>query len=215
MEQFFIVIAVLVFWVFKQASSGQRRRFPGEDAHESGPLTKSGLDASLEEANRRAMEALRRWEEKQGLGKADPETFSSSPRRSPTRREPLPRATRERTPRVTLARRSVERERKKAYADIAQMLDPKDTPRFRLGAHAETDQRTPKPARAAAEAQAQAPAAAPQRPADSDAYRQTTPGERTRGKTGPEAALASLERLPLAARAIVYAEILGRPRYLD
>ncbi len=167
MEQVFIIIAVLVFWIFKGVARAQRR-VPGQDPYESEPLSPAGRPdvvgatrRATPEAQERAIEALRRWEEKQDLSTG--QEVSRSDESVPAARE--------------------------AGARSPETRD--DRPSRSMA---------PEPAR-------------------------PEPVERDRSTTSPDAyslsgssalgALSRIEALPLAARAIVYSEIFGRPRYLS
>lgn len=229
MEQVFIIIAVVIFWIFKGVA-GTQRRVPGQDPYDSeplgGPIDISGAARQKTlESQQRAMEALQRWEAKQGLSgkKGDPARAASA--------EAVPAAARTRVGRPATTRsRSAARQRKEAFAEIARMLDPAQassaTPArpasFEVSAPASSppDREAPRPV-------------ADRRPSDAalkrDAAhkdqeaREVLAAERSAADamapkshgTATVSGLARLEKLPLAARAIVYAEILGRPRSLS
>lgn len=222
MEQFFVIIAFLIFWVVRGVAGAGKRRLPGEDPYsDTGPggaidITGATRNKTLE-AQQRAIEALQRWEARQGL----------SPGREATERPAspaVPAASRTRVgrPASTTSRRAA-RERKEAYADIARMLDPgeqprrgsRDRPRFEVRKEAppQPTDPAPRPARADRETPWKSPpvpAEEPRKPGtDTKAAR---PGSQA---SSAEKQLARLERLPLAARAVVYSEILGRPRSLS
>jgi hypothetical protein len=122
MEQVFVIIAVVIFWIFKGVA-GTQRRVPGQDPYESeplgGPIDIPGTARQKTvESQQRALEALQRWEAKQGLsaGKSDPERAASGS---------VPAASRTRVGRASSSsRREASRQRREAFADIARMLDP-------------------------------------------------------------------------------------------
>lgn len=234
MEQFFVIIAVVVYWIFRGvAGSGKRSRFPGQDPFDTeslgsgGPIDVVGATRQKSlESQERAIEALRRWEAKQGLSTAD----GSAAR--PVRAETVPAAARTRAGRRARVahRTTAERQRKKAYAEIAQMLDPGAAAGRGPGTGKRFEVPTsPLPApgaepvvEAAGSAAWEAGAAEADQPTRRLAKRpavENQPHSRERPEEGqtrkPTASpLARLESLPLAARAIVYAEILGPPRAL-
>ena len=221
MEQVFVIIAVVIFWIFKGVA-GSQRRMPGQDPYDSEPLGGS-IDIpgtarqKAAESQQRALEALQRWEAKQGLsaGKSAP---------GPA----VPAASRTRVGRPsTSSRREAARQRKEAFADIARMLDPAASPgatparrpSFKVSTPVSSsdDRDAPRPVsdrrpsdaamRREAEhelEEAQRATVAQEAAADANAGR--------RAGAAPRSGLARLESLPLAARAIVYGEILGRPR---
>jgi hypothetical protein len=233
MEQVFVIIALVIFWIFRGVSGAQRRP-PGQVPDEQGPFTRGGLDDAIEDAQQRALDALQRWEARQGLGKgADPGVGTTT---TPTRREPLPRATPEHSPRVSMSRSTAVRERREAYADIAGMLDPqrmqrvgRREPQSRLGLRPDESRSAEPLASVPVEAQRSEPTRTAESAENShrrdradqarDRDRESSPGSRVeepragRKPSGSSvaAALARLERLPMPARAIVYAEILGPP----
>jgi len=229
MEQVFIIIAVLVFWIFKGVARAQRQ-VPGQDPYESEPLSPVGRPevagtthrgAATAEAQERAIEALGRWEEKQAL---------SSGEEVSRRDESVPAASRTRVGRsTTFLGRAEERPRKQAYGDIARMLDPS-----RLGERAvalqvrpSVETHVPAAPPAVRETGARTSETRDDQPSRSVAPEpaRPEPAERDRSTTSPDAyslsgssargALSRIEALPLAARAIVYSEIFGRPRYLS
>ncbi len=227
MEQIFIVIAVLIFWIFKGVARAQRR-VPGQDPYESEPLDSAGRPdvvgatrRGTPEAQERAIEALRRWEEKQGLSMGQEVSRSD---------ESVPAASRTRVGRsTTFLGRAVERGRKQAYAEMASMLDPsaqgERAAALRVRPSVEMpEQEAPKAVR---ETGARTPETRDDRPSRSVAPKPSKPepAELDRSTTSPGAysltrssapgALSRIEALPLAARAIVYSEIFGRPRYLS
>jgi len=225
MEQVFVIIAVVIFWIFKGVA-GTQRQVPGQDPHDSeplgGPIDISGAARQKTlESQQRAMEALQRWEAKQGLsgGKGDPARAASA--------EAVPAAARTRVGRPATTRsRSAARQRKEAFAEIAGMLDPAQAssatparrPSFEVSTPASSppDREAPRPG-------------ADRRPSDAATRRDTAhKDEEARREIAAEqssaatkarkervakaSGLARLESLPLEARAIVYAEILGPPR---
>ena len=220
MEQVFVIIAVIVFWIFKGVA-GTQRRVPGQDPYDSEPLggpidiSSTARQRTLE-SQQRAMEALQRWEAKQGLarGESDPGRAAGAGSVPATSRTRVGRP-------ATTSLRAAARQRREAFADIARMLDP-----------AQASGATPAPASTPPDREAPRPVA-DRRPSDAaikrdaahkveEAHRETAALEaaadakagRT-ARTAPPSGLARLESLPLAARAIVYAEILGRPRSLS
>ena len=230
MEQVFILIAVVVFWIFKGVARAQRR-VPGEDPYESEPLGSAGRPdvvgatrrgTAITEAQERAIEALRRWEEKQGLSMGQEVSRSD---------ESVPAVSRTRVGRsTTFLGRATERRRKQAYAEIASMLDPSAQGERAAALRVRPSIETPAPAAtspAARETGARTPETRDDRPSRSVAPKPSKPepAERDRSRTSPGAyslsrssargALSRIEALPLAARAIVYSEIFGRPRYLS
>jgi hypothetical protein len=230
MEQVFIIIAVLVFWIFKGVARAQRR-VPGQDPYESEPLSPVGhpevagttrRGTAITEAQERAIEALRRWEEKQG---------HSSGQDVSRRDESVPAASRTRVGRsTTFLGRAEERLRKQAYGDIAHMLDPSRQGERTAALRVRSSVETPVPAAppAARETGARTPETRDDRPSRPVAPKpaRPEPAERGHSTTSPDAdrrssrsstrgALSRIEALPLAARAIVYTEIFGRPRYLS
>lgn len=228
MEQFFIIIAVIVYWIFRGVAGAQRRGLPGQDPSEdfgsraggttdiAGATRQQTLDAQ-----ERAIEALRRWEAKQGLSRREQAAGG------PTVTQPVPAASRTRAARPARisSQTTAERKRRKAYADIARMLDPgaaagqasPSSQRFQVAPPPEA---TGDPASSASwdagvregdrHESAQAPAAASRRERSRPAAA-VAPVARSSRKSG----LPRLEELPPAARAIVYSEILGRPRSLS
>jgi len=186
MEQVLILIAVVVFWIFKGVARAQRR-VPGQDPYESEPLSSDGRPdvvgatrRGTAEAQERAIEALRRWEEKQALSSGQEvsrrdESVSAALRVRPSVETPVPAAPP--AARETRARTS----------------DTRDDQPSRSVA--------PKPARPG-------PAERGDSTASPDAYRLSS-------RSSAGGALSRIEALPLAARAIVYTEIFGRPRYLS
>ena len=226
MEQVFVIIAVVIFWIFKGVA-GSQRRLPGQDPYDSEPLGGS-IDIpgtarqKAVESQQRALEALQRWEAKQGLsaGKSDPGGVASA--------GSVPAASRTRAGRpATSNHRAAARQRKEAFADIARMLDPAASP----GA---TPARRPSfkvstPVSSSDDRDAPRPVS-DRRPSDAairreaehqieearrtEAAQEAATGEKAGKKAGaaPPSGLARLEALPLAARAIVYGEILGPPR---
>ncbi len=227
MEQFFIVIAVLVFWIFKGVARAQRR-VPGQDPYESEPLGSAGRPdvvgatrRATPEAQERAIEALRRWEEKQGLSMGQEVSRSD---------ESVPAVSRTRVGRsTTFLGRATERRREQAYAEIASMLDPsaqgeraaalRVRPSIEMPEQAapkavrETGARTPE-TRVDRPSRSVAPKPSKPEPAERDRSR-TSPGAYSLSRSSALGALSRIEALPLAARAIVYSEIFGRPRYLS
>jgi len=228
MEQVFIIIAVLVFWIFKGVARAQRR-VPGQDPYESEPLSSAGRPdvvgatrRATPEAQERAIEALRRWEEKQGLSTGQEVSRSD---------ESVPAASRTRVGRsTTFLGRAVERRREQAYAEIASMLDPSRQGERPAALRVRPLVETPAPAAprpVARETGARTPETRDDRPSRSVAPKPSKPepAELDRSTPLPDAyslsgssapgALSRIEALPLAARAIVYSEIFGRPRYLS
>jgi hypothetical protein len=230
MEQFFVIIAVIVFWIFRGVA-GTQRRVPGKDPYDSeplgGPMDISGTTRQKTlEAQQRAMEALQRWEAKQGLsaGKSDPGQAAA------TRSVPATSRTRVGRPAQISSRTTAARQRKEAFADIARMLDPEQAPgvttarrsRFEVDAPQSPPPDRVPPRRTAerrpSDAAVKREAAQKEEKAHREmAAQEAAAGEEARrtARAAPPSGLARLESLPLAARAIVYAEILGRPRSLS
>ncbi|MBT8462076.1 MAG: hypothetical protein KJO44_06085, partial [Gemmatimonadetes bacterium] len=105
MEQFFVILAVIVFWVFRGVA-GSQRRVPGQDPYESESMGPGGhIDISgttrqkTLESQQRAIEALRRWEAKQGLSSAKTDSGQPQPREAP----PVPAVSRTRVGRPATA----------------------------------------------------------------------------------------------------------------
>jgi len=235
MEQVFIVIAVVIFWIFKGVA-GSQRRVPGQDPYDSeplgGPIDISGAARQKGlESQQRAIEALQRWEEKQGLSAGEKDSGRAAVA------EAVPAASRTRVgrPATIRSRTTAAGQRKEAFADIARMLDPGQpaggTPARRSHFEVSTPD-TPPPGQAVPRT---ARPATDRRPSDAalrrralkdealrkEAAAQETAAakEATPARWGDRAAapsiLARIESLPFAARAIVYSEILGRPRSLS
>ena len=228
MEQVFVIIAVVVFWIFKGVA-GTQRRVPGQDPHDSeppgGPIDISGAARQKTlESQQRAMEALQRWEAKQGLsrGKGDPAQAASA--------EAVPAAARTRVGRPATTRsRSAARQRKEAFAEIAGMLDPAQAssatparpPSFEVSTPASSppDREAPRPVSDRRPSDAATRRAAAHK--DEEARREIAAEQSSaatkaqKERAAKASGLARLESLPLAARAIVYAEILGRPPSLS
>jgi len=237
MEQVFIIIAVLVFWIFKGVA-GAQRRVPGQDPYESDPLSPDAprdvVGATRQqtlEGQQRAIEALQRWEEEQGLsaGERDPARSASA--------DLVPAASRTRLGRPAMTSGpTAARHRKEAFADIARMLDP-GQPAGRTAAKRSGFQvslpATPSPGEEAART---ARPVADRRPSDAavrrDAAREEEAAHKEADaqesaaaqraaaagrvdKPSTSSVLARIESLPFAARAIVYSEILGHPRSLS
>lgn len=242
MEQFFIVLAVVAVWIFRGVA-GASRRTPGEgsDGGSLGPggsidVTARTRQRSLE-AQQRAIEALQRWEAKQGLGVRDPqERESPGPAPSVVATE----RTRTARPAQFSRRTTAERKRQEAYAEISRMLDPAQS-----GRRSSAERRgfevprkvdpalevAPAPPRVVSledPEQLAALAARRLRSSSSEAVsgasspddrpQVTRLGKPKRGGGGrratARAGLPRLEGLPLAARAMVYAELLGPPKSL-
>ena len=227
MEQVFVIIAVIVFWIFKGVAGTQRRGLPGQDPFEDLAAARARTDITgatrqqTLDAQERAIEALRRWEAKQGLARR-----GQGPAQ-PTAVEVVPAASRTRAARPAriAGRTTAERKRRQAYADIAQMLDPglsagqasPSRQRFQVASPAEA-------VPAASDQTSSASWDAGAKEGDLHESAGAPVGESRRARSKPEtiaarkgrarkgSGLPKLESLPLAARAIVYAEILGRPR---
>jgi len=229
MEQVFVIIAVVILWIFKGVA-GTQRRVPGQDPYDSealgGPIDISGAARQKTvESQQRAMEALQRWEEKQGLsgGKGDPGREAGA--------EAVPASARTRVGRPATTRsRAAARQRKGALSEIARMLDPAQassaTPARRPGlevnmpASSPPDREAPRPVadRRPSDAALRRDAAHKEEEARSEIAAEHSSAAAKAPKSHRAATasgLARLESLPLAARAIVYAEILGRPRSLS
>jgi hypothetical protein len=231
MEQFFVILAVVLFWVFRGVAGGQRRfprGSPRDDAEQGpgGPIDVTGATRQrTAEGQQRALEALQRWEARQGLG------AGASDRGSPDLTG-APSAARTRTARPAAFTRhtTAQRKRREAYAEIARMLDPGQAPGMpqRPRKRFEVD-RAAAPIAAASVAEAASledpaelqatknrreRAAAARKAASERSPAAAGPGRRARGRSAGVSGLARLEKLPLAARAVVFAEILGPPRSL-
>ena len=227
MEQVFVIIAVIVFWIFKGVA-GTQRRLPGQDPYDSeppgGPTDNSSTARQKTlESQQRAMEALQRWEAKQGLasGKSDPGRAAGA--------GSVPATSRTRVGRPAAStRRAAAGQRREAFADIARMLDPEQAsgaaparrPSFEVSTPAPTDRETPRPVsgRRPSDAAMKRDAAHKVEEAHREAAAREAASDAKAGKTVRAArptGLARFESLPLAARAIVYGEILGRPRSLS
>jgi hypothetical protein len=191
MEPVFIFLAIIIFAVVRGATRGQRQR-PGIDPFDRPHDVTGDTNERVVEAQERALEALRRWEARQGLGGRPDD--AARPRfgdhREATRPAPI------------------RRERREAYAEIAQLLEPnrrasRSIPRRQpVSRKQEADGLVPSAA-APVERPRRVRNAAPDPVAQSAA----------RGSRSPaRSPLARLEGLPLAARAIVYAELLRPPR---
>ena len=225
MEQVFVIIAVVVFWIFRGIAGGQRRGVPGQDPFEdlgggaggSRDIAGATRQQTLE-AQERAIEALRRWEAKQGLSRREQGTAA------PAATEAVPAASRTRAARPAriASRTTAGQKRRKAYADIAQMLDPGPSAgqasphrqRFEVAPRAESEATSDRASSALWDAGVKegdrhesAGAVAASRRERNKPGAAVAPVARSSRKSG----LPKLESLPLAARAIVYAEILGRP----
>jgi hypothetical protein len=107
MEPVFIFLAIIIFAVVRGATRGQRQR-PGIDPFDRPHDVTGDTNERVVEAQERALEALRRWEARQGLGGRPDD--AARPRfgdhREATRPAPI------------------RRERREAYAEIAQLLEP-------------------------------------------------------------------------------------------
>ena len=227
MEQVFVIIAVVIFWIFKGVA-GTQRRVPGQDPYDSeplgGPIDISGAARQKTvESQQRAMEALQRWEEKQRLAGG----YGGPPQAGA---EAVPAAARTRVGRPATTRsRAAAGQRKEAFADIARMLDPAQdsgaTPARRPGFEVSTpassppDREAPRPVadRRPSDAATRRDAAHKDEEARREiAAEQSSAATKARKERVAKASgLAKLESLPLAARAIVYGDILGRPRSLS
>ncbi len=220
MEQFFVILAVIVFWVFRGVA-GSRRRVPGQDPYESesnGPgghidISGAARQKTLE-SQQRAIEALQRWEAKQGLAsaKGDPGRPGEAPGVPAISRTRVGRPATTGS-RATAGSRAAAWKRKEAFADIARTLDP-------------AQQTSPAPAAKPAAERTRSDAALRRESVREDKAAQEEEASRRVAaaqeaaasgdeKTAPLSTLDRLEKLPLAARAIVYAEILGPPRSLS
>jgi hypothetical protein len=226
MEQVFIIIAVLVFWIFKGVAGAGQRRLPGQDPYEDGSFGSGGsIDITgaarqrTEEGQQRAIEALQRWEEKQRLAGG-----YGGPPRGGSERIPAASRTRAGRPARIASRTTAERKRKQAYADIARMLDPEltarrtSTTRRRFEVDPETEAASApgagsEPGSSPGRSESREPAAGPV--ASEPSAEKPPRRAASRSKEPAASGLAKLERLPLAARAIVYSEILGRPPSLS
>jgi len=223
MEQVFIIVAIVIFWIFKGVA-GARRRAPGQDPYESESLRPTErpeiagpAGRGVAEAQQRALEALQRWEAKQGLSRGEGAS---------QRAETVPAASRTRAGRpATFQDRAAQRQRKQAYADIAGMLDPNRESKREASPQARPSLESPVPAsswelgarteEAREERQSRAtPAPSGKSDAEVDRPAVAPRAHRPRHRPVP-AALRRIETLPFAARAIVYSEIFGHPRSLS
>lgn len=228
MEQVFIIIAVILFWIFKGVA-GTQRRVPGQDPYDAdfsspGDLTSTTRRKTVE-AQKAALEALQRWEEKQRLSSG----YGGPPQSADPGSVPAASRTRVGRPASFSSRRG-EQQRRDAFADIARMLDPERpadaTPARRPSFEVSAPPPPPEAPRPVADRRPSDAAlqrdsdrkdeaahkeAAARRSASEQEARASGTGDRVAGPS----ALARLESLPLAARAIVYAEILGPPRSLS
>jgi hypothetical protein len=240
MEQFFIVLAVLAVWIFRGVA-GASRRSPGEGGGEGSLGPGGSIDVTARtrqrslEAQQRAIEALQRWEAKQGLAPRDPqERESPGPAPSVVATE----RTRTARPAQFSRRTTAERKRQDAYAEISRMLDP-----VQSGRRSSAERRgfevprtvDPAPevapvqprvvsledpeqlaALAARRERSSSPEAAPGVSSPGGRPKVTRLGKPKQGGGGrratARAVLPRLEGLPLAARAMVYAELLGPPK---
>ena len=228
MEQAFIIIAVILFWIFKGVA-GTQRRVPGQDPYDTdfsspGDITSKTRRKTVE-AQKAALEALQRWEEKQRLSSG----YGGPPQSADPGSVPAASRTRVGRP-ASISGRAAGRQSREAFADIARMLDPAQAsgatparrPGFEVSAPASPppDREAPRPV-----ADRRPSDAAMKRDAahkEEDAHREAAAREsaavakaRKNAGVATPSALARLEALPLAARAIVYAEILGAPRSLS
>ncbi len=231
MEQLFVVIAVIVFWIFRGVAGAGQRRLPGQDPYgddHAGPGGTIDISGATRDktivAQKKALEALQRWEAKQGLSAGKSDSGHSAGR------ETVPATSRTRTGRpAQISRRTTAaRQRKQAFADIARMLDPEQgsgapparRPGFEVSRSSSPDREAARPVADRRPSDAAMKRDAEQKEEEAQrelAARKAAVGAGA-GKTSSSATtarLARLESLPLAARAIVYAEILGRPRSLS
>jgi len=234
MEQVFVILAVLVFWIFKGVS-GAQRRVPGQDPYEIDPLSPdaprdvvSATRHQALEAQQRAVEALQRWEEKQGLsGEQESQAGPGDP-------ASVPAASRTRLGRpAMIAGREANRQRKEAFADIARTLDPAQAAewsprgkhRFAVEVPAEPAPSTPvptapEPGAAWGAADSRSLRGHPARDPETGTMRKSMAARKRKPVAGAhrasaQSSLARIEALPLLARAIVYSEILGPPRFFS
>lgn len=221
MEQIFVVLAVIVYMVFQGAARARR----GQGPVEGPPRTP---DEEQIEAQERAMEALRRWEERQRTAAAAPPPEPEPPVARPV---PIPSRTRG----AEYGQRGVyesagaklpgaKRGRRESYEAIAGMLArrqpvppvPAEEDVRSLESLVSAEEmprrlRAPVKGRVVSGLRRRAPVAraarrARQAPAPADSG--TAVGRR--GASG----LRRLEALPPLARAILLAEILGPPASL-
>ena len=213
MEQVFILLAILVFWLFKGVAGAQRRA-PGQDPYEIDDPSQGGsrdvVGAARQktlESQERALEALQRWEEKQRLssGYGGPAQAVPGP-------AAVPAASRTRVGRpAKTVGRTATRHRKEAYAEIARMLDQETPAPSQPVPQAAQPSVERRPSDAALRREAEHKDEA----AHQDVAAQTGAATGRDDKAATLSSLARLEALPLAARAIVYAEIFGPPRSLS
>ena len=210
MEQVFVVLAVIV-WMLIQGATRTRRR-PGSGSE---PLPRAAGDEQAD-AQERAMEALRRWEARQRAAGSSPDDFAGAPIEPPGRRPEPPR-------RRPLVSEPAGRSRREAYEAISEVLGrrtpvppvPEDesvrsletlvpageTPRRR---------RPPSKGRVVAGERRRAPVPRPER-VSAVRRRARAAAEETTPARSPSRGLGRLDSLPPLARAVVLAEILGRP----
>ncbi len=235
MDGFFIILALLLFSVFRNVirEAQKKSERPGPDSFEA--------SRDQEEARDRAIEALRRWQEKQerlsGPGSAKPGAErGASPRiprggehrtelRLPSPRSVSPDATRVPRRFEVPSAREAERTRREAYDAIRGLLagtmetGTATLPAVRPGAEPAPLERSGSPVKPPGSSLGTRPKlrGTVQRelettPTDAAAAspgssRRPAPGAKGRSPAG----LGRLDALPPVARGLVYAELLGRP----
>jgi len=236
-EQFFVIIIVVRVWMFRGVAGAQRRLprqgpFDDESVGSGGRIDVAGATRQRTlESQQRALEALRRWEAKQGLGPRPERATGDAPMTTITPEAPrVPATARTRAARPpSFARHTTaDRKRREAYAEIARMLDPGQARRTSQGrrtpfevagpAGPDTDEAPTgdvasleNPAELQAVRNRRERAAAARKAAEADRTPSSATGRPPGASRGRATGLARLEQLPLAARAVVLAEILRPP----
>lgn len=216
MEEVFLIVAILVYWLFRGVVGGQgQRRHPGGDADSSlgtGPPSAGPPTDAHREAQERALEALRRWEEEQRRRSPAREgaAIAETVRRAPARRTAM---------RVPAEQGDVgETAARDGFREIARML----------GRRLEPARAGPEPAALEEVARPRTPGKAAETVPGTRASRrrqergaEVTIGEapafgRRERETGRAArVLRRIEQQPLLRRAMLYAEVFGPPRGLS
>lgn len=224
MEQVFLIVAILVYWLFRGVLGGQgQRRSPGagtDGLPGPGPRDPRSLAEDQGEAQERALEALRRWEERQRARARTQAGTEVGPR------EGGPAARPARAPSRPAARPSAfpgriegaGRTRQEAFDAIARLPDRRRPEAAGTAPPSEALDEVSRPwARPAAPDRAAERKAAGRslRPLPEPDVGDSPGGQRRRPRgTGAQRALRRIERQPLLRRAILYADIFGPPRGL-
>lgn len=231
MDGFVLILAIIVFSVFRnviaEAKKKQNRDLP--DVLDS--------IAEHDEAQDRALEALRSWEARQRAVKAGggtPDPASRDPvrisrpgehrtevRLQNPRRQQQPAAGREPRPFEVAQSQGVERTRREAYDAIRELLAGKaDRPAPRVPTRTDpSPERMPaaSPSKAPTRIRERASALRPrirgtvQRETELAEPTARAPDTGRESTEAPPAGLGRLESLPPVARGILYAELLGKP----